>query len=168
LLVALTVFAGCADTIHNEAARGDLDALRSRLSSDSDACEARNREGKTALHYAINFAQRDAFVLLTESGQCDVNATDHTGMTPLHCAASIGLPAAVPMLLGTGADLEARDEFGDTPLHTAAMKGYVDMVQALIEAGADTAVQNKDGRTPEQLAEFYGQAEAAAFLQSVR
>ncbi len=157
--------AGCADTIHNEAARGDLDALRARLASDRNACDALNREGKTALHYAINFAQRDAFILLVESGQCDINAQDRTGMTPLHCAASIGLPAAIPMLVEAGADLEARDAFGDTPLHTAAMKGHTEMVRALLEAGADYNAVNDDNRTARDLARRYNQPEAAALLE---
>lgn len=156
---------GCADSIHNEVARGDLDALGGRLAADPEACGALNREGKTALHYAINFAQREAFILLVESGQCDINAQDRTGMTPLHCAASIGLPAAIPMLLEAGANLEARDVFGDTPLHTAAMKGHVDMVRALLEAGADYEAVNKDNRTAADLARRYHQADVAALLE---
>lgn len=168
IVLAVACLAGCTDTIHNEAARGDLNALRARLAASANACDALNREGKTALHYAINFAQRDAFLLLVESGQCDINAADRTGMTPLHCAASIGLPAAVPMLLEAGADLEARDSFGDTPLHTAAMKGYVDMVRALLDAGANAQSTNHAGRTPRDLAMFYAKSEAAAVLEPVQ
>lgn len=161
LACALT---GCADSIHNIVAKGELDSLRARLQSDPGACNDRNREGKTAVHYAVNFAQREAFLVLVESGGCDINAADRTGLTPLHSAAFIGLPAAVPMLLEAGANLEARDEFGDTPLHTAAMKGRVDMVQALIEAGADVTARNNAGRTPKDQAEYYGMPEAAAML----
>lgn len=157
--------AGCADSIHNEAARGDVEALRARFESNADACLALNREDKTALHYAINFAQRDSFLFLVEGDRCDPNAADHSGMTPLHCAAFIGLPAAVPMLVEAGANIDARDTFGDTPLHTAAMKGYTDMVNALIDAGADPSVKNNDGRTPHDLAVFYGQSDAATILE---
>jgi ankyrin repeat protein len=168
ILVSLGV-AGCADSIHNLVARGELDELRTRLEMNPQACGERNREGKTALHYAINAAQREAFIILVESGGCDINAADQTGLTPLHSAAFIGLPQAVPMLLEAGAKIDARDSFGDTPLHTAAMKGRVEMVRALIDAGADIGVVNKAGMTPAQLAEFHRQPEAAAAVsQSVR
>jgi len=164
-ILAISMLAGCSDSIHNEAARGAVDALRARLAADPQACSVLNREGKTALHYAINAAQRDAFIVLVDSGQCDINAADHTGMTPLHCAAFIGLPAAVPTLADAGAEIDARDIYDDTPLHMAAMRGYADMVQALLGAGADPAARNKDGRTPGELAEFYGKSDAAALLR---
>jgi cytohesin len=166
LVVVAGWAAGCSDSVHNLVARGDIESLRARLRADPSACDDRNREGKTALHYAINFAQRDAFAVLVELGECDFNAADQTGMTPLHSAAFIGLPAAAGPLIEHGADVNARDRFGDTPLHTAAMFGHVDMLESLLAAGADPTLSNNDGRTPRELAEYYEKREAAGLLSA--
>lgn len=48
-----------------------------------------------------------------------VSATDETGTTPLHIAASAVDAPSVSALVGLGADVHRRNEDGDTPLHGA-------------------------------------------------
>jgi ankyrin repeat protein len=48
-----------------------------------------------------------------------LDAHDHTGATPLHVAAHMGLPHMVRMLLNHGASRTARDMHGNTPFDVA-------------------------------------------------
>lgn len=163
-LIGLCLFvAGCGPSIHNAVAKNDIETVKALLAEDKGYCDARDRIGKTPMHFAITFARPEILGELLAAG-CDVNAVDDTGMTPLHVAAFIDLPGAAPVLFGAGAQIEAKDEFGDTPLHTAAMRGATRMVELLIGAGADTAAKNAKGKTPKELAEQYGQSATAALL----
>lgn len=164
LLVALCVsLGGCGPSIHNAVAKNDIETVRALLEENKDYCNARDRIGKTPMHFAITFARPEILDALIAAG-CDVNAADDTGMTPLHVAAFIGLPPAMPILIEAGADIERKDSFGDTPLHTAAMRGMTGAVEALLAAGASSGAKNKEGLTPKQLAEKYKQQETAEML----
>jgi len=164
LLGVCVLLAGCGPSIHNAVAKGDIETVKAMLAADHGACEARDRIGKTPMHFAITFARPEILAELIAAG-CDVNAVDDTGMTPLHVAAFIDLPGAVPVLLAAGATIEAKDEFGDTPLHTAAMRGWTRSVEILLGAGAEVSVRNNEEMTPGELAEKYGQAETAEMLK---
>lgn len=157
------LMAGCGPSIHNAVAKNDLETVKTLLTEDKGHCDARDRIGKSPMHFAITFARPEVLGELIAAG-CNVNTVDDTGMTPLHVAAFIDLPGAVPMLLEAGAQIEATDEFGDTPLHTAAMRGATRMVEALLGAGADAAAKNAKGMTPKQLAEHYDQTATAELL----
>lgn len=163
ILGVCLALAGCGPSIHNAVAKDDLESVQALLAEDKGYCDARDRIGKTPMHFAITFARPQILGELLAAG-CDVNATDDTGMTPLHVAAFIDLPGAVPMLLENGANIEAKDKFGDTPLHTAAMRGATRTVEALLAAGADAAARNDKDLTPRALAEHYERPATAALL----
>jgi ankyrin repeat protein len=157
--ICVAALSGCSEGIHNAVARNHLDTVSSILERDPDACDARDRLGKTPMHFAVNFARPDALGLLIAAG-CDINAADVTGMTPLHVAAFIDLPGAATMLIENGADKEARDKFGNTPLDTAAIKGATRTFEVLVGAGADANASNIEGLTPKDLEEKHGQTAA--------
>ena len=47
-------------------------------------------KGSTGLHLAVRMKMRDIVRALLKSGNCDVNARDAEGCTPLHYAAEFG------------------------------------------------------------------------------
>ena len=165
LICSVSIFAlvGCGTSVHDDVARGDLELLKRKVKDDSALLDSKNELGKTPLHYAVTFAQKEAMEYLIAQG-ADVTAADGTGLTPLHVAAIVDVRGAARLLLDAGAAMEAKDSFGDTPLHSAAMHGSMRVLGYLLEREADSSVRNLEGLRPLELARRHGQAEAVERL----
>jgi uncharacterized protein len=74
-----------------------------------------------------------------------VNAKADCGLTPLHIATLAYHPAAVELLLTSGADVSLADREGNTALHMASFLGRTDLVRLLLKAGADPELRNHLG-----------------------
>ncbi len=155
---------GCAPSLHDTVARGDVERVRMMLERDPQLASARGHLDKTPLHYAVTYKQSECLELLLRHG-ADINAPDYTGMTPLHVAAMLGRKEEAEWLLDHGAELEPRDIFGDTPLMTAAIFGNGHIVELLWRRGADLHARNNDGRNALELARHYRQERAEKFIE---
>lgn len=63
-------------------------------------------------------------MMLIQSGRCDINSTNDSGMTPLHYASAEGELEVVKMLMQhEKSDVNSRDCSGWTPLHDACAEG---------------------------------------------
>ena len=146
-LALAALFCGCTPSLHDTVARGDSETARAMIAANPELVMARNKLGKTPLHYAVTYGAAPMIDLLAEAG-ADINAADKTGLTPLHVAAMLDRTKEAEALLARGADIAARDSFGDTPLHTAALFGVNGMVKLLVKSGADLAAVNNNQLTP--------------------
>jgi ankyrin repeat protein len=164
LLLAIVLFSGCEESIHDAALKGDVETARRMLDANPQRINARNKLGKTPLHQSLTGGNDEIIKLLIERG-ADVNAQDSTGMTPLHIAAWWSVTAHAKILIDHGANLNSIDKFGDTPLHTAAMNGRGKMCQFLITSGAAMDAKNLDGQTPLDLAKREGQEESTRVIE---
>jgi hypothetical protein len=110
---AITHYVYAGDTaLHVAGAAYDVPAATRLLALGADP-DARNRRGATLLHYACDgvpdgpmwdpAAQAAVVALLSASG-ADANATDKSGVAPLHRAVRTRCAAAVRALLDAGAD----------------------------------------------------------------
>lgn len=155
------------------AANGNADAARQLVKEGADP-QARSPDGKSGLHFAINYSEynytskgREMLSLFLNRG-VDINAGDNTGATPLHYASlDEGYPCRYKIedLLNFGADLEARDKMGQTALHHASRRGKkTDAVKVLLESGADINARDEAGATPLHMAAARGDAEVIKIL----
>ena len=74
-----------------------------------------------------------------------VDAKADCGLTPLQIATLAYHPAAVELLLTSGADVSLADREGNTALHMASFLGRTDLVRLLLKAGADPELRNHLG-----------------------
>ncbi|MDE2871256.1 MAG: ankyrin repeat domain-containing protein [Gemmatimonadota bacterium] len=117
------------------------------LAEEGQDVHARDKDGNTILHHAVENPDGAVVALLLQAG-AEVNARNADGTTPLHQAAETGNLAAVTRLLEAGADIHAPGGYGETPLHTAASDGRTEIVTALLAAGADVNVGTGGYGTP--------------------
>jgi ankyrin repeat protein len=121
---------------------------------------ARDRTGRTPLHFAVMMRDAAAIIPVLARAGADVNAhTDDAGRTtPLLCAIEKYITdkgndkasnaAVIRVLVHLGADLDAVDARGATPLAIAASNNQPELIRLLIELGADPARHLSNGRTP--------------------
>lgn len=153
-IVAMTL-AGCAPSIHDVAAMGDPETLKTMLDSDPDLLLSTNELGKTPLHFAASHGRLDSLRTLAEY-DVDWNVQDDTGMTALHICAGRDMRPLLRFLIQQGADVSIQDDFGDTALHHAAIHGAVNCTNDLLKVRADAWAKNLEGLTALDLAERHG------------
>ncbi|MCH9649773.1 MAG: ankyrin repeat domain-containing protein [Deltaproteobacteria bacterium] len=163
--------------LHSAAASGDLEAL-DRALDRGVSVEATEESGlRTALFFAIQSRSSEAVVRLLEAG-ANPNATDLSGTTPLHLAASLdnasaqalldsgavpdsislckaaaaGQTQVVTALLDAGVSVEDKDPQGWSPLHHAAASNRAPVARILLASGADPGARNDAGRLAWDLA----------------
>ena len=136
----------CASEVADAVMRGDTAALRALIRKKADV-NAPQRDGSTALHWAVHRDDLEAADLLIAAG-ANVRAATREEVTPLAMAC---LEASVPMverLLKAGADPRERGPNGETMLMFAARNGRVDLIKRLAAAGVDVnARENIRGTT---------------------
>lgn len=78
----------------------------------------------------------------------NVNAVNPTGMTALHCAASLGHELCVRILVERGARINKKNDWGETCLHYAAKYGSFCTVEYLVTKGGDIFAEDSSRWTP--------------------
>ncbi|KAL0316001.1 UNVERIFIED_CONTAM: hypothetical protein Sradi_5478300 [Sesamum radiatum] len=173
--------------IHLAAGNGHVEVLRHLLLKGVNV-NARTKDGKTALHMAVEERRRDcARLLLANGARADIqNSSDGENSTApydlaaenghnklfdalrlgdnLAVAARKGEVRTIIRLLENGASINGRDQNGWTALHRAAFKGRIDAARALIEKGIDVNAKDEDGYTALHCAAESGQADVIELL----
>ena len=114
---------------------------------------ARNKDGETALEYAIDgYRFKIAEILAkAEAKSKDGNPRNDLNKALL-LASEAGHSKIVDTLIDAGADANAKDKDGETALMLAVRGNHSKIVGALIDAGADVNAKDKDGETSLMLA----------------
>ncbi|EFA85690.1 ankyrin repeat-containing protein [Heterostelium album PN500] len=115
--------------------------------------EARDKKGKTALHYAVESSSPDDIsvhiVSALVSGGSMLDSKDREKKSPLHIAAILGKIKCIVMLVEKGANVEIADYLGATPLHYAVTnQSCHKAVKLMVNRGAKVNAIDNTGQTP--------------------
>lgn len=119
---------------------------------------ARDRIGRTPLHYAVKMREGVKIVPVLIRAGADINlrTADSQSVTPLFSAVDnfiedknrASAAYVIRTLVHYGSDINASDAQGKTVLAHAAFNNQPDLIQLLMELGADPTRPLLDGRTP--------------------
>lgn len=136
-----------ADDIHEFAQKGNLESVKALIEKDPELVNAKDKDGRTPLHWACRGVHLEVVKFLVEKG-ADVNAEDSSKIVPLHSLATRNSAKAIAVLAAKGANVDTKDYGGNTALHYAAMSNAADAVALLVKKGADIESREDYGRTP--------------------
>lgn len=120
--------------------------------------KAKDRMGRTPLHYAVKMRDAQQIVPLLVRAGADINArtAEPGAITPLFFAIENylenpdkdGASQVLRVMMRYGADIGATDSSGATVLAIAAANNRPDLIKLLIELGADPSRRLGNGRVP--------------------
>lgn len=173
--------AGDATALVIAAACGAVASVRALLAAGASVI-ARDGSGNAPLHAAAGFAfgSRDparvrALLLDLLAAGATVDASNHAGLTPLHVACgaaaaappdSVGVEAALDVLLSRSSAHAMVDRKGCLPLHYAAANGLAGSVRRLVARGADAGQRDHGGWSALDYAARYGHGDLLSDLQA--
>lgn len=118
--------------LHSAARNGHEQILQFLLDRNWKCSSSRGSDGETPLHEAVsNKFYKGVELLLKNTNDCDVNAVDHEGDSPLHRARQLEI---VEILLSAGAKNDKKNNEGETPSFLAVWRGNIDILQALLSS----------------------------------
>lgn len=103
---------------------------------------AKNRDGKTALHICIENDFVDIFFLLVNHSNLDFNAIDKNGHNALHYAAIHDQLDMAEILINCGINVNLEDLDGKTSLHWAMKANSIDMMFLLVDHGGCVSLES--------------------------
>ncbi|XP_046548549.1 uncharacterized protein LOC124258520 isoform X2 [Haliotis rubra] len=124
---------------------------------------AKDKNGVTPLHVAVQHAKHETVEYLIEKGT-NVNAKDKNGVKPLHVAVQHAKHETVEYLIEKGAIGDAKYMKPVTPLHVAVQHAKHETVEYLIEKGARVNAEDRKGVTPLHVAVQHAKHETVEYL----
>ncbi len=112
---------------------GDLELVKQALAAGAeiDALDTRrSKTGRRAMNWAAYYNNTNVLHFLIEQG-AQINATNHSGFTPLHHAVERNAKEAVQMLLAAGADKSISNKRGQLPIDTAKRLEWASIISLL-------------------------------------
>jgi len=165
LTLLLTTSGLQAGEIHNAAAAGDLNKVKTLIEADSALLDSKDDRGFTPLAYACMARQLKVADFLIDKG-ADVNAKAKNGFTPfLHaCNGPNQDFDLIQHCLAHGADINLQTPSGQSALQMSASFGNLKIIKLLIDNGADLNARDESLGTVLHKAINFHQQEVARLL----
>ncbi|KAM0433542.1 hypothetical protein ACHAPT_004422 [Fusarium lateritium] len=142
----------------------EIEKLKVMLNGMSKSkINAKDKDGKTALHIAAERGLRRAGIKLLSAG-ARVGVQDKERNQPLHYACSSGNLWFAKELLAKKANIEARGQWRATPLIVACRQGHADVAELLLNENAKTRVFSSERESPLYTAAQNGHAGAVKHM----
>lgn len=125
--------------------------------------DAKNSDGNTVLHYAIDQEDDDLALQLIDAG-ADINVTNNNLETPLLNAVNTNNYYMVEVLLDKDALINLADREGSSPLHVAIIDGDLKMCNLLVKHGANVNATNRKGEIPLHVSASHGDIKGVQFM----
>ena len=104
------------------------------------------------LHYACRRGDLRKVTTLLFNIECDINAYNTDGESPLHVACKYGHLEIVKVLhKGQKCNLNIQNSYGDTPLHIACGRKSLCIIRFLLEKKCSTNIPNIKGETAQDI-----------------
>lgn len=103
---------------------GKIEEIQKMIASDSIDLDAKDEEGRTMLHWAVDRSQIAVVELLVKH-EADINIQDQDGMTCLHYAVNCENIELAMLLVNNGASVDVADQDGETPLSLAGSSDFI-------------------------------------------
>jgi len=163
-IIELLLAKGADTSIHIAAQIGDLARVGKFVEGGANV-NAKNNQGMTALHLAVQEKHQDVAKFLITKG-ADINAKDKSGYTPLYYAVWNEDKDMVRLLVTKGADVNFTPEKDYPPLHYAVWMEDIDIVKLFVANGVKFDVKDNDGWTAFRYAASQGNRELVEFFVS--
>lgn len=128
-------------SVHAATAAGKLNCLKALVTYAKPLPDlnAKNYEGLTPMHIAVQQVNRDIVEYLLSLSALDIDCLDgKSGRTPLFHAAESNQSDLCKMMLNKGADPNIQNYSGNTAVHAASGRAYSSIVAMLVQYGAVT------------------------------
>lgn len=156
-----------APPLHTAAARGTVKELQKLVKKQKSDINQGDKQGRTALMYAMRFQQMGAVSWLLSNG-ADINKQTNDKSTVLHYTAFEGTGEAVRYLLNRRANFRLKDNEGRTPLHWAMHNFRAKVLNELLAEPSltldDLNARDNTMMTPAMWACFYSRGRHLAQL----
>ncbi|XP_060048086.1 uncharacterized protein LOC103124129 isoform X2 [Erinaceus europaeus] len=149
--------------IHKVAIEGDRVKMDHIISFQSFTLNERDKNQRTALHFACVNGHRDIVMQLVDA-KCKLNLCDSENRTPLIKAVQCQQKECASILLQNHACPNLLDICSNTALHYATCSQNIEIAAELLSFNADIEATNKDGFTPLLLAVSKNNQQMVEFL----
>ena len=106
----------------------------------------------TQLHDACKSGDLKKVTSLLSKKECDINACNTDGESPLHIACKYGHLEIVRVLLkDKKCNLNTQNMYGNTPLHLACYKKLLHIIRLLLQRKCNTIIVNSKGETAQNI-----------------
>lgn len=134
------------NTVLHFAVRWSLEEVIDALLRQGANVNAKNREGKTPLHFAVWDCSEKIVASLIQQKGIEIDSHDQFGNTPLHLAAVRRHLSAMRLLIDGNAGVSARNRVEETPLLVAAKNMFSEGVKLLLKSGAKVDEHDEEYR----------------------
>ena len=129
-------FENGSTALHFAAFSNYVSVTKLLLAAGADVNPISIDDGRTPLHWTLDYKTSKEMVELLLAHGADVNATDNHAQTPLHIAVLNTKTDPIGPLLAHGARMDIRDNRGKTPLQWAVIHDKTEIVNLLRQHGA--------------------------------